>query len=102
MFYIAYVGKATNNKWAYDLTYHFVVDLELQIALAFMIYVVDFINEKSSTTLLMNARVLHYTTMRLLIVIQNYICILMTMTIYECSFLYIDMLSLVLLSLNCM
>ena len=57
-------------------------------------------NENSSTTLLMNDRVLNYTYDKGFIIIQKYIFIIMLMTIYKCNFLYIYILSLSFLSLN--
>ena len=83
---LVYVGnkKGTNNKWTYDLTNHLMVDLETIIALASMTYIVDLDayelhlgDEKSSRTLSMNARVLHYACDRsslLFISIFVYLC----------------------------
>ena len=65
---MVYYWKGTNNKWTYDLTNHLMVDLETIITIGSMTYIVDLDAydlhlgmKKSSTTLLMNARVLHYT-----------------------------------------
>jgi hypothetical protein len=66
---LCWYKKGTNNKWTYDLTEHLMLDLETIMTLIFMSYM--YINlgayelhlgdEKCSTTLLMNARILHYT-----------------------------------------
>ena len=60
--------QGTNNKWTYDLMDHLRVDLETIIALASTTYIVDLDAYelhprmlKSSMTLIMEARVLHYT-----------------------------------------
>ena len=89
--------KATNTKWTYDLTNQLMVELEKnKIVQASMTQIVDldvmsYIRgmEKSSMTLLMNARVLHYTYDKEFIIIQKYICIVMLMPMCECkSFSY--------------
>ena len=54
----------------------------------------------SSLTVLMNARVLHSTFDMDSLFSAKYMCILMLMTIYECKFLYKDILSLVSLLLK--
>ena len=65
---LSWYQKETNNNWTYDLTNHLIAYLEIIIALASMTCIVDLNgcelhsgDEKSSTTLLMNARVSHYT-----------------------------------------
>lgn len=75
---------------------------ELSIALAFMTYIGELYVyelhmgvEKSSTTLLMDARVLHYTYGRGSILFKGAIRILILMNIYERKCLYVYALSLV-------
>ena len=64
-----FVLEGTTNKWTYNLTDHSMIYLETIIALAPITYVVD-LNAyelhpgdeiKSSLTLLLNAKVIHYT-----------------------------------------
>ena len=65
-----HIWKANNNR-IYDLTNHLMVDLETIIALATMTYIGESNvyelhpgDEKSSTTLLMKARIFCYTYYR--------------------------------------
>lgn len=65
---LCWYQKGTNNKSIYDLINHLMVDIVTIIALACIIYIA-YLNayelqsgmKKSSTTLLMDPRVLHYT-----------------------------------------
>ena len=57
-------------------------------------------DEKSSTSLLMKAKVLRYTYHRVPCYSKVYICILMLMTIYECKYFYVHILSFSFLSLK--
>ena len=78
------VLKGTNNKWTYNLTGHLMIDLERIISIPSLTCTVDLDayeehpgNEKFSTTLLMNARILHYTYDRgslLFNIILVYLC----------------------------
>ena len=56
--------------------------------------------KKSSTALLMNVRVLHYTFDMGSLLFKSISCILMLLTTYECHFFKYGILSLVFLSLK--
>ena len=92
---VCWYQKGTNNKWTYDLTDHLMVEQETMIALASMTCVVDldayglhlgdkqvfnnFINECQGFRLYI---------LQGFISIQEYIYVLMLMTIQECKFLH--------------
>ena len=63
---LCWYKKGANNKWIYNLTINLMIELETIIALAFVAYIVNLDayelhlgGEKSSMTILMNARILH-------------------------------------------
>jgi hypothetical protein len=97
--------KETNNKWTYDLMDHLRVDLETIIALASTTYIVDLDAyelhpemEKSSMTLLMKTRVLHYAYDKVLVLFKKFIFVL-NINDYTSIFFYIYIFSLVFISL---
>jgi len=97
LFGLCWYQRGTNKKWTYDVT-HLLEDLETIFILASMTYIVDLDAYelhlgmiRSSITLLMSARILHYTYMIEIEMLfkSMFVCLYMFMTTYEYRFLNI-------------
>jgi len=103
---LCWYQKGTNNKGAYNHTNHLMIWLEIVIASASMTYITDLdvMNvivgmRNSSTILLVNARILHYTCDRDWLLFKSIFIYFMLITIYRFNFLCINIVTCI-LSLN--